>query len=590
MCQRHRQFRAAFAFLEKRGTELAGMFCEAVQGSLLETILAASLLERLHEVANAEVTFLQFLKATNFSDHQQEFWERGLSQLQRLKVAVAPEHAAKARRLQKVVTLKDLPKVEQYTAFVLSRFTSAASNETQEDLDKTHILPFSYRLITFLVVCLTCVLAAGAGALAAFVNFNVNEEVATQVGSDSSAAYYAVTIALSIFWSILEISLIYIFAILATTKTMWLFGMNLFPSDKERVLISGALFRAALDLGQPLGRQMGVDPLKTASPALLCIAGLMLSSKRAILKWLLKFLITRLAPRMAVKAARDADLYIQIGVNAATSLLTTWLAMREVHFICMGPSAFLEYFHMLLEWRAAASADKPESAELDDHTKMAVMRVLGLAVTNKEVMHPNMRFALGHLHRLWVDDAFLERMGAEVEQEKSWTPKSLERAASALARKLRGGLASDEGSSPKTHLETMNERLAPLRLDDASFFWEKHPELLPLDRTLVALVGVLASSLDGRTSYKHLCFMKALASGCDPPRILDCWQLARVRRTFTAGLSLQLEDFLATLEGRGDGQWVPPWYWEFWLLLAHRCSQCFQKTPAPPEQRAGSDV
>lgn len=226
---------------------------------------------------------------------------------------------------------------------------------------------------------------------------------------------------------------------------------------------------------------------------------------------------------------------------------------------------------------------------VEDEAKLATMKVFGITVTKKELMHPNSRYALGHLARLWVDQDFEKRMAQDAIEADAGTQNLRQAAAAALEDMIQQvapkGLkrsrsfvfASSEDATPEeaaapppppTLLDKYNQQLTPLRLDDEPSLWEIYRDLPSNDRAFLGLVGVLASVLDGCANYKQWLFLRDLCAACDPPRIVSCWALARVRKRFWIGLSLTVEDFLAVVDGTVDTRWVPPWYDEFWMLLA----------------------
>lgn len=519
-----------------------------------------------------EVDFKVFLTAINGRQCRSYFMGRGLLQLS--NVYTTGTKFVSEGSLRRAVTVSDLPFIEGLLTKCFGRLMSV--DPSHNILRTGHDLPPFQAWVVYFVAKMTVLLAAGAGALSAYSNYIVTDASVSEDQLDSSALYYTATTCLSIALSLVEILLLYLFGFLATLVTVRIYKQYVYPSDKTGALILGALVRSALDLGHHDGQQMGVDPLKYSTGLYLVFIGLVMASKRAVLRFILKLLVTRLGPRVAIKQAQVADLYIQIFVNAVTSFVTSWYAMKEMQLVCRGPLQYQELLQMLL-------ARHYSGTDMSDETKLAAMKVVGLTVTNAGVMHPNLLLALDYMAGIWRE--VVDRMSGKVEvlfdDDGTFTPTGSRRVSRVSIKpaldvvgevklKLLQVLMCRSSQTAaqrrrEQHLVRLNERLKPLHLDDIDslnqFMWG--PGVEEHDRLFLALVGVLASCLDGKPYYKQWLFLRSLLACAD--KIPSLRALAKVRVYFVRGWELSFEDFEAVLQGTGEKECVMPWYNEFWM-------------------------
>ena len=96
---------------------------------------------------------------------------------------------------------------------------------------------------------------------------------------------------------------------------------------------------------------------------------------------------------MAVKVVDGLNLFIEASVNAAFDALTLESCLREIKFCCLGPSATtLAVVELLGEWRSKVEALPEDYEVLCDSAKVNAMRAVGVAVVNRQAIHPNTKF------------------------------------------------------------------------------------------------------------------------------------------------------------------------------------------------------
>ncbi|CAE7028994.1 unnamed protein product, partial [Symbiodinium sp. KB8] len=223
-------------------------------------------------------------------------------------------------------------------------------------------------------------------------------------------AWNVISAAFSLIWSMAEMVVCCIAALVAAVRMTRICGINLVPMDKERAMLAGSLARCALELGHPSVRTFGINPYKRVNKYLLLVYALIYMGSRGITKFFIKLLVKKVAPRTFVKAADMAPLVIEVLINVLFNFITVRYAMSEVMICSIGPSATVEVTSQLIKaHRQTSDVEEP----LSDRVKLLALRAVGVSITYKMQMHPNSRVLLNYVVELFADEKFVKRAKEE---------------------------------------------------------------------------------------------------------------------------------------------------------------------------------
>ena len=166
---------------------------------------------------------------------------------------------------------------------------------------------------------------------AAFLAQVLNDFTSTIVDEEEDFVLWNVIAgSLSLVWSLAEVLVCCIAALVATVRMTRICGIMLVPMDKERAMLAGSLARSALELGHPKVRTFGIDPYKRANKYLLLFYALIYMGSRGITKFLIKLIMKKAAPRTLLKVAQFAPLAVEVAINVLFNFVTVNYAMHEV--------------------------------------------------------------------------------------------------------------------------------------------------------------------------------------------------------------------------------------------------------------------
>lgn len=360
-----------------------------------------------------------------------------------------------------------------------------------------------------------------AGVGAAFLAQLLNDYTSTLVDEDEDYIMWNVVAgSFSLLWSLAEMIVCCIAALVATVRMTRICGMILVPMDKERAMLAGSLARSALELGHPKVRTFGIDPYKRANKYLLLIYALIYMGSRGITKFIAKLLMKKVAPRTLLKVTKFAPLLVEVLINVLFNSVTVNYAMNEVMICSLGPSATIEVTSQLIKARRhSENVEEP----LSDEVKLLALRAVGVSISYKMQLHPNSRFLLNHIVGLFADPSFVKRAKEEYFE-------------------LKGGLAVQRTKGTKSHrshasqqsrsrkaccfcsrkvaevpAETLHEELADLGLDEEDLFFDGLTGLSHRDALFACSMLVLALMLDGRISRADWKFIQRAAGSARPP-------------------------------------------------------------------------
>mmetsp|Transcript_71519 Transcript_71519/g.167517 ORF Transcript_71519/g.167517 Transcript_71519/m.167517 type:complete len:943 (+) Transcript_71519:31-2859(+) len=371
-----------------------------------------------------------------------------------------------------------------------------------------------------------------AGVGAAFFAQALNDVTGTMVDEEEDwLAFNAISGSFSLVWSLAEMVVCCIAALVAAVRMTRICGILLVPMDKERAMLAGSLARAALELGHPRIRTFGIDPHKRASKCLLLIYALIYMGSRGVTKFIVKLIVKKVAPRTLLKFAELAPLVIEILINVAFNTVTVRYAMNEVMVCTLGPSAAVEVTSQLIRaHRQSHLIEEP----LSDELKCLALRAVGVSITYKMQMHPNSRVLLNHIVNLFIDEGFVKRAKDEYGQILEEARVKRKTAKSFMSKPSKASVGTAAGSiksrglavgrwfgccmpRPEKTQESLYEELADLGLDDEDLFFDGLTGLNHQDALFACSMLLLALLLDGRIGNADWAFIQRAARSVDPP-------------------------------------------------------------------------
>ena len=313
-----------------------------------------------------------------------------------------------------------------------------------------------------------------AGVGAAFLAQALNDFTSTIVDEEEDFILWNVLAgSFSLLWSLAEMLVCCIAALVATVRMTRICGILLVPMDKERAMLAGSLARSALELGHPKVRTFGIDPYKRANKYLLLFYALIYMGSRGLTKFFIKLIVKKAAPRTLLKVTEFAPLAVEVCINVLFNTVTVNYAMNEVMICSLGPSATVEVTSQLIKaHRRSQNVEEP----LSDELKLLALRAVGVSITYKMQLHPNSRFLLNHIVGLFADQSFVKRAkeeyglsGGVVKKTKSRASQRSHRSTQSVPCATCGCRSSNATPIPT---ETLHEELADLGLDEEDLFFD----------------------------------------------------------------------------------------------------------------------
>lgn len=188
------------------------------------------------------------------------------------------------------------------------------------------------------------------------------------------AEYWSVFGAGALVFAVLEIAYLGWDGLRSITRLSAIVGLQLSKHDNQEIAL--ALARAALELPNPPGPVMGVNPHREASKLQLATASAVYKLKISFTNFLFKLLVQRALPRVA---SRYLLAFAAIPINGLWNGLVCWWVLREARVRLMGPSAAAEMLEAVLETEAEPT---PELA-------LALHRAVASCIVRTRELHPN---------------------------------------------------------------------------------------------------------------------------------------------------------------------------------------------------------
>lgn len=210
--------------------------------------------------------------------------------------------------------------------------------------------------------------------------------------------------------SIIEISMLYIYALRHVMQTAQAAGLRLTPLNRDRTHIAQFLIQAALELAHHNNTVHGVDPLKDTKEqgkCLVIVFVVLYKAKIALTSFLLKVALKRLVSRDAAKYAVP---YMAVPATMLWNALISHGVMKQAKLRSIGIAAAVELFDSILNESADPAVDKSSgpTEKLSPLFKLQLLRAVGVVIVKRKSLYPTQEVLLKHaVHTL--------RMSAEVD-------------------------------------------------------------------------------------------------------------------------------------------------------------------------------
>jgi hypothetical protein len=231
---------------------------------------------------------------------------------------------------------------------------------------------------------------------------------------EQSLRFWSIVGGATVLASILEILYLYWDGLRSVHALSRAAGLDLFPENDDDAALAAAMARAALELPNPTGRWLGVDPWREASRLRLVFASLVYKLKVSVTNFAAKALVRRVLGRAVVRTWLP---FVAVPITAAWNALVCWLIMREARIRAMGPSAAHEMVELVFDGEG----------DLDAETQRTALRAVASCIVRTEDMHPNLaavlrevsaRAGAADIPDLDVTSVFLERLAALDERRR----------------------------------------------------------------------------------------------------------------------------------------------------------------------------
>ncbi|RLN97304.1 hypothetical protein BBJ28_00015840, partial [Nothophytophthora sp. Chile5] len=229
-----------------------------------------------------------------------------------------------------------------------------------------------------------------AGLASGMLSIGLEAAILTPAESGESWTYYFYLLLINIVVSLVEVSALYITAVVCAFRLTVSAGLTLYPLDQERDFLVRAVARAALQVAHRKDTLFGMDPMRGSPRLALLLTYFVYKSKRYVLKFLLKFFIKRVLWRAA---ARSALSFAVLPVNGLTNAWTLRRVLRNCRINIVGPPCAI----------AALEAFLLEDACFAPAQRVDYMRVLGCCLVCKRAVHPNIEIMVEHLRHRWMN-------------------------------------------------------------------------------------------------------------------------------------------------------------------------------------------
>jgi hypothetical protein len=332
--------------------------------------------------------------------------------------------------------------------------------------------------------------ACAAGALSTIVSAAAEVLAHPLLGPHPDTApvsaqleFWGIVLGATIGASIVEIAYLYWDGLRSVHKLAHVAGLDLFLDDThieghgERAAVAHAMARAALELPNPTGAVLGVDPRREASKLGLVLASIVYKLKISVSNFLIKAIVRRMLGRAFVRAWVP---FVAVPITAIWNGLVAWLVIREARIRAMGPSAVVEMVSNVL-------STHPETLSGDGQA--AALRAVASSIVRTRDLHPNLVALLTYAK---------SRLGE-----------------------------ADAGAPERTRA-----------LDDSRSFLAALHTLVPIEQTLVLEMLSVAAVIDGRVTPSERRLLRDARSACG--RSPDLAATQRLLRAFVSGDALDV--------------------------------------------------
>jgi Ca2+-binding EF-hand superfamily protein len=231
--------------------------------------------------------------------------------------------------------------------------------------------------------------------------------------------------------SIVEICLLYLYALRHAMQTALAAGLKLTPLNRDRTNIAKFLVQAALEMAHHNDPVHGVDPLKDSGEQGRCLVVFFLvlyKAKIALTSFVLKIALKRLVSRDAAKYAVP---YMAVPATMLWNSLIAHGVMKQAKLRSVGISAAVELFDSILNSRpptTANAAAETAQAGRSDHSggggktspssprsieksglspllKIQLLRAIGVVIVKRQRLYPTQEVLLKHaVHTLHMSN------------------------------------------------------------------------------------------------------------------------------------------------------------------------------------------
>ncbi|GMF40479.1 unnamed protein product [Phytophthora fragariaefolia] len=229
-----------------------------------------------------------------------------------------------------------------------------------------------------------------AGLVSGLMSMGLESVLPPQLTVDEFWGLNQYVLLVNIVVSLVEVTTLYTIAVICAFQLTVSAGLTLYPLDHEREFLARAVARAALQVGHRKDTLFGMDPMRGSPKIVLLMTYLVYTSKRYVIKFLLKLFIKRVLWRAAARSALSAT------VLPIQGLLDSWTlhrVLRNCRINIIGPPCAI----------AALETFLLEDACFKPAQRVDYMRAMGSSLVCKRVVHPNVEIMVEHLRHRWVN-------------------------------------------------------------------------------------------------------------------------------------------------------------------------------------------
>ncbi|HEY8207376.1 MAG TPA: hypothetical protein VIG99_07845 [Myxococcaceae bacterium] len=258
--------------------------------------------------------------------------------------------------------------------------------------DRVHILDEGERAQMWRIERGAIIRSGIAGALSSVVSglaevySDAHFPVVEGSGLLGRTSYWGVVLGATVVASIFEIAFLYWDALRSVHRLAAAAGLPLEVVEGEG--IPTALARAALELPNPPGEVLGVDPGREVSKTRLAMIALLYKGKIAVSSFVVKMLLRRVLARAVARATIGLWLpFVPVLVTAVWNAVVTWLVVREARVRALGPSMVGESLGEL--WGDVVPGSRAAAV---------MVRAVASTIVRKQTLHPNLHALLVAVH------------------------------------------------------------------------------------------------------------------------------------------------------------------------------------------------